>query len=115
MLGSYATVELDRNTLLGVIAMQDESAALASVSDMRTQTMFVSLIAAALALLIGFFFADKLTRPVRELANGAQRIAAGDFSQRVKIYGRTELADLGSSFNQMTENLYALQEISGGD
>src|SRR5437773_266519 len=28
MLGSYATVELDRNTLLGVIAMQDEPAAL---------------------------------------------------------------------------------------
>ena len=105
MLGSYATVELDRNTLLGVIAMQDESAALASVGDMRTQTMYVSLIAAALALLIGFFFADKLTRPVRELANGAQRIAAGDFSQRVKIYGRTELADLGSSFNQMTDQI----------
>ena len=105
MLGSYATVELDRNTLLGVIAMQDESAALASVGDMRTQTIFVSLIAAALALLIGFFFADKLTRPVRELANGAQRIAAGDFSQRVKIYGRTELADLGSSFNQMTDQI----------
>jgi HD-GYP domain-containing protein (c-di-GMP phosphodiesterase class II) len=105
MLGSYATVELDRNTLLGVIAMQDESAALASVGDMRTQTMFVSLIAAALALLIGFFFADKLTRPVRELANGAQRIAAGDFSQRVKIIGRTELAELGSSFNQMTDQI----------
>ena len=105
MLGSYATVELDRNTLLGVIAMQDESAALASVGDMRTQTMFVSLIAAALALIIGFFFADKLTRPVRELANGAQRIAAGDFSQRVKVIGRTELAELGSSFNQMTDQI----------
>ena len=105
MLGSYATVELDRNTLLGVIAMQDESAALASVGDMRTQTMFVSLIAAALALFIGFFFADKLTRPVRELANGAQRIAAGDFSQRVKVIGRTELAELGSSFNQMTDQI----------
>ena len=29
MLGSYATVELDRTSLLGVIAIQDESAALA--------------------------------------------------------------------------------------
>ena len=105
MLGSYATVELDRNTLLGVIAMQDESAALASVSDMRTQTMFVSLIAAGLALIIGFFFADKLTRPVRELAAGAQRIAAGDFSQRVKVLSRTELGELGSSFNQMTDQV----------
>ncbi len=105
MLGSYATVELDRNTLLGVIAMQDESAALASVRDMRTQTMFVSFIAAALALLIGFFFADKLTRPVRELANGAQRIAAGDFSQRVRVVSRTELGELGTSFNQMTDQV----------
>lgn len=105
MLGSYATVELDKNSLLGVIAIQDEAAALVSVSEMRTQTLFISLLAAALALLIGFYFAEKLTRPVRELADGAQRIAAGDFSQRVKVLGRTELAELGSSFNQMTDRI----------
>src|SRR5438105_3751820 len=102
MLGSYATVELDKNSLLGVIAIQDEAAALASVSEMRTQTLFISLLAATLALLIGFYFAEKLTRPVRELAAGAQRIAAGDFSQRIRVLGRTELGELGSSFNQMT-------------
>ena len=105
MLGSYATVELDRNALLGVIAIQDESAALASVRDMRNQIFFVSLLAACLALLAGFYFADKLTRPVRELAAGARRIAGGDFSQRVKILGRTELGELGASFNQMTDQL----------
>ena len=105
MLGSYATVELDQNSLLGVIAIQDEAAALISVSEMRTQTLFISLIAAALVLLIGFYFAEKLTRPVRELAAGAQRIAAGDFSQRVKVLGRTELGELGASFNQMTDRI----------
>ena len=105
MLGSYATVELDRNSLLGVIAIQDESAALASVGDMRNQVLFVSLIAAILALMIGFFFADQLTRPVSELAAGARRIAAGDFSRRVKVLGRTELGELGSSFNQMTDQI----------
>lgn len=105
MLGSYATVELDRTSLLGVIAIQDESAALASVGDMRRQVVFVSLIAAILALVIGFFFADQLTRPVRELAAGARRIAAGDFSQRVKVLGRAELGELGSSFNQMTDQI----------
>jgi HD-GYP domain-containing protein (c-di-GMP phosphodiesterase class II) len=105
MLGSYATVELDKNALLGVIAIQDEAAALTSVGEMRTQTLFISLLAATLALLIGFYFAEKLTRPVRELAAGAQRIAAGDFSQRVKVLGRTELGDLGASFNQMTDQI----------
>ncbi len=105
MLGSYATVELDKNSLLGVIAIQDEAAALTSVSEMRKQTLFVSLLAAVLALVFGFYFAEKLTRPVRELAAGAQRIAAGDFSQRIKVLGRTELGELGASFNQMTDQV----------
>ncbi|HEV8589922.1 MAG TPA: HD domain-containing phosphohydrolase [Pyrinomonadaceae bacterium] len=105
MLGSYATAELDHNSLLGVIAIQDESAALRSVRDMRNQVFFVSLLAATLALICGFYFAEKLTRPVRELAAGATRIAGGDFSQRVKVLGRTELGELGSSFNQMTDRI----------
>jgi HD-GYP domain-containing protein (c-di-GMP phosphodiesterase class II) len=105
MLGSYATVELDQTSMLGVIAIQDESAALASVGDMRNQTLFVSLLAALLALVFGFYFAQLLTRPVRELAAGAQRIAAGDFSRRVKVLGRTELGELGASFNQMTDQV----------
>ena len=88
-----------------MIAIQDEAAALASVGDMRKQTLFVSLIAAVLALVFGFFFAQMLTRPVQELAAGAQRIAAGDFSQRVMVLGRTELGELGTSFNQMTDQV----------
>src|SRR5260370_28242150 len=95
MLGSYATVELDHNSLLGVVAIQDEAAALGSVRDMRKQTLYISLLAATLALLIGFYFAEKLTRPVRELAAGALRIAAGPFSQRVEGPGRTDTGPLG--------------------
>jgi HD-GYP domain-containing protein (c-di-GMP phosphodiesterase class II) len=105
MLGSYATAELDRNSLLGVIAIQDETAALASVRDMRNQTLLISLVAALMTLLIGFYFANTLTRPVRELAAGAGRIAAGDFSQRVGVPALTELGELGSSFNQMTDQI----------
>jgi len=105
ILGSYATAELDKNTRLGVIAIQDESAALVSVADMRRQTLWISLVAGLLALLIGFFFARKLTQPVQQLAAGAHRIASGDFSQRIDVRSRTELGDLGQSFNRMTDQL----------
>jgi HD-GYP domain-containing protein (c-di-GMP phosphodiesterase class II) len=105
MLGSYATAELDSNSRLGVIAIQDEFAALASVSDMRRQTIWISMIAAVLTLIIGFFFAKKLTQPVQELAVGAHRIASGDFSQRINVRSRTELGHLGDSFNLMTDHL----------
>jgi HD-GYP domain-containing protein (c-di-GMP phosphodiesterase class II) len=105
MLGSYATAELDGNMRLGVIAIQDERAALTSVADMRRQTLFISLVAAVFTLIIGFFFAKKLTQPVRELAAGAHRIATGDFSQRIAVRSRTELGALGQSFNLMTDQL----------
>jgi HD-GYP domain-containing protein (c-di-GMP phosphodiesterase class II) len=105
MLGSYATAELDKNSRLGVIAIQDEAAALASVSDMRWQTLWISLIAALVTVIIGIFFASKLTHPVRELACGAHRIASGDFSKRIEITSRTELGDLGNSFNVMTDQV----------
>lgn len=105
MLGSYATAELDKNSRLGVIAVQDETAALASVSDMHYQTIWISLVAGLLTLFIGFFFAKKLSQPVQELAAGAHRIASGDFSQRIEIRSRTELGDLGSSFNLMTDQI----------
>jgi len=105
MLGSYATAELDKNSRLGVIAIQDESAALASVSDMRRQTIWISMVAGLLTIVIGFFFAKKLTQPVQELAVGAHRIASGDFSQRIDVRSRTELGDLGNSFNLMTDKV----------
>jgi HD-GYP domain-containing protein (c-di-GMP phosphodiesterase class II) len=105
MLGSYATAELDKNSRLGVIAVQDESAALVSVADMRWQTLWISLVAALLTILIGVFFANKLSYPVRELASGAHRIASGDFSQRIEVTSRTELGDLGNSFNVMTDQV----------
>ena len=106
MLGSYATADLGGNSArLGVIAIQDERAALASVSDMRRQTLFISLAAALFALLIGFIFAKQLTQPVQELAAGAGRIAAGDFSQRISVKNRTELGALAESFNTMTDQV----------
>ena len=105
MIGSYATAELGSNSRLGVIAIQDERAALASVADMRRQTFIISLFAAIFALLIGFFFAKKLTQPVQELAIGAQRISTGDFSQRINVRSRTELGELGETFNLMTDKI----------
>jgi HD-GYP domain-containing protein (c-di-GMP phosphodiesterase class II) len=105
MIGSYATAELGSNSRLGVIAIQDERAALVSVADMRRQTFIISLVAATFAILIGFFFAKKLTQPVQELAAGAHRIATGDFSQRINVRTRTELGELGDSFNLMTDQV----------
>lgn len=105
MLGSYATAEIGNNYFLGVIAIQDESAALASVTDMRRQTMLISLVAAIFAIVAGVIFAKRLTTPVHDLANIAGKIAAGDFSHRIKVHSRTEIGELSDSFNIMADKV----------
>lgn len=105
MLGAYATAELDEGARLGVIVIQDERAALRSVTDMRKQTLYISLLAATFALLGGFIFAKQLTQPVSDLAEAAGRIASGNFAQRIQVRSRTELGELGISFNLMTDQL----------
>ncbi|MEJ7615775.1 MAG: HD domain-containing phosphohydrolase [Pyrinomonadaceae bacterium] len=105
VLGAYATARLDAKSRLGVIAVQDERTALSSVADMRRETRNIGLFAAAVTLLIGFFFANQLTQPVLELAEAAHRIAAGDFSRRISVKSRTEIGDLGDSFNLMTDRI----------
>jgi HD-GYP domain-containing protein (c-di-GMP phosphodiesterase class II) len=106
MLGAYATAELGGgDSRLGVIAIQNEQAALRSVTEMRQQTLVISLLAATFALLAGFLFAKQLTQPVRDLAEAAGRIASGNFSQRIEVRSRTELGELGESFNSMTDQL----------
>lgn len=46
-----------------------------------------------------------VVRPIRELAQVAGRIGAGDLDARVTRVARDELGDLGRALNEMTENL----------
>ena len=105
MIGAYSTASFGRNLNFGVITMQDERTALASVGEMRSQTWVISLAFAAFALLIGVVAARLLTSPLLSLASAAQKIAAGDFSSRVETRNMTEIGALGEAFNSMSDEL----------
>lgn len=47
----------------------------------------------------------KLRDPLEQLMNGVQRIQEGDIDVKVKITVNNELATLGSSFNEMTQQI----------
>jgi len=105
MIGAYSTANFGPNLNFGVITMQDERTALASVGEMRSQTWMISLAFAAFALFIGFFAARLLTLPLLHLVSAAQKIAAGDFSSRVETRNITEIGTLAETFNLMGDEL----------
>jgi HD-GYP domain-containing protein (c-di-GMP phosphodiesterase class II) len=105
MIGAYSTANFTNDLKFGVIAMQDEEMALASVADMRRQTWIISLILALFALFVGSLLARQLTSPLLNLVSAAERVAAGDLSTRIETKTIKEIATLGSAFNQMSDNL----------
>lgn len=60
---------------------------------------------AGLLLLFGIFLARGVVRPVRTVAGGASRVAAGDLSTRLPEKGAAEIQELTSAFNAMARSL----------
>lgn len=72
----------------------------------------VALIVIAVATLGGaFLFARHLTRPMRALRLGAERIAKGDFSTIVTVNTKDEVQDLAQAFNRMSEDMRRFSEV----
>ncbi|MCI0534918.1 MAG: HAMP domain-containing protein, partial [Verrucomicrobiales bacterium] len=72
-----------------------------------TQAMI--LIFSALGILLGsavvWFLINKVTAPLRELADTAEAVGRGDFSRRVEVRSQDECGELADVFNRMTESL----------
>jgi HAMP domain-containing protein len=49
----------------------------------------------------------RVVSPLAELAQGTQRVAAGDLATRIRAQGPAELEELAASFNRMAESLEA--------
>src|SRR6202167_5941 len=71
-------------------------------------TVSLFLIVELVSLVIGVSISRTITSAVHELYVGTRRIKEGDFSHRIPVRGNDQLAELGSSFNTMTENLARL-------
>jgi len=64
----------------------------------------MAVLAVALVL-IAYLVARQIGRPVRQASAVAQRIAAGDFEQRLPVVGTDDLASLAVSMNDMASTL----------
>lgn len=77
-----------------------------------TFTLLWTITAVAVTLFLGLIRYGYLHifRPIRELYEGARRVAQGDFDYRIKITTHDEMGELAESFNLMTSRF---QDIAG--
>jgi signal transduction histidine kinase len=80
------------------------------VSRLTRGAITAGLIAAGFSLLLALLLAYTLMRPVRELTRAARRLGERDLSQRVRVSGNDELAELARSFNNMADSLQQAED-----
>lgn len=74
-------------------------------ATLRQSLLATSLLAGAVALLLSFGLAQRLTQPIRSLSRATHALASGDAHEALPVVRRDEIGDLTTAFNQMTAAL----------
>jgi adenylate cyclase len=93
-----------------ILVEQPLSEAFAPIYAALWRTASLLVIAVALAALLAFGLARRLTVPIHLLEQGTHRIGAGEFEHRIEIKTGDELQRLADSFNIMAAELTISQE-----
>lgn len=104
MIGTYSTLP---EVNWAVIAQRSLTQARtdAGVTELNRQALtFVTAVALA-ALLLGYFFAVGISRPIRGLAASTRAISRGEFHQRSPVLGAAEISELAENFNKMAGDI----------
>ncbi len=71
----------------------------------RLQVFLLTAFALALIVLMGFYLANRITRPLLDVVDASSKVANGNLDVQVKPAGDDEVAILAHSFNEMVLGL----------
>src|SRR6202171_3679696 len=99
------------NELLGVLLVGS------SRRELITLTRRIEVIAAGVGagatlvgLLLSWWVSARITRPVEELAEGTREVTSGKWDTTIDVRGPSEISQLVSAFNEMTQTLTAQKQ-----
>lgn len=102
----YSAVYFKDNKVEGIIRLSTPLSAYQELGYDIINSMLI-LIAGGivLALLLAIFFTRKITKPIAEVTEAAEKIASGDYEYRIYTSDKDHIGSLAKSFNKMSKNL----------
>jgi methyl-accepting chemotaxis protein len=107
-----------------LVALDERQAAAVEAAQLANQrhvqatswlTRAAGGLAALLAVVAGIWLVRSIVRPLRHAVKAAERVSAGDLSNRSRVEGRDEIAQLMQAMNTMVERLSGLvQRVRAG-
>ncbi|MDZ7761133.1 MAG: methyl-accepting chemotaxis protein [Desulfovermiculus sp.] len=93
------------NLTWAIIAEINKDEAFAPIARLQWTMGMVGLAGVVFIILLAILFARSITRPISYAERIVQKIAAGDFTQRVKITQKDEIGVVAQSLNTMMDSL----------
>jgi len=110
-MGCFASALISEGERVGalvlVLSVQDTVDSLTSVQDRMLGVFALALVG---VMVLAALISRIVTKPVKELSGGIERMSRGDYSRRVHVPGKGEMAQLAAAFNQMSEQVHNLDE-----
>lgn len=92
--------------ILGILYMTHNLNTITGViNDAKSILTYATIIALFITTVLGYFIANSITEPIRDLTNKASNMAKGDFNQRVDVKSDDEIGNLANMFNYLTIEL----------
>src|ERR1700722_4357266 len=102
MLGTYSPVT---SLAWAVVVQKPREDAYRGIYEMQRTGRLLAWLAVFLSVGLSILSARRITSPLQVLAHSSRAIARGDFSHRVHLKTRTEIGELATTFNAMSEEL----------
>ncbi|MBD0382079.1 sensor histidine kinase [Paenibacillus sedimenti] len=103
-------VTLD-NRVVGGIFLYTPIVNIQSTINGINRAIFVSaLLVSLLAITVLYFVSRHFVKPIHSMSRRAEALAMGDFSGRVEVRGKDEIASLAGSLNRMAGKLEKVEE-----
>lgn len=93
-----------------IFIRQDPEESLAPAYSLLLKVLLLGSILVGALALSGIYVGSRITRPIRELQEGAKRIGEGHLDQPLVIRTQDELEDLAGEFNRMAMRIKLVQE-----
>lgn len=81
------------------------------IADFTNTISVTIIIAVILVTLYVSYFVKRMTDPIAKLTASAEKIAAGDYNQEIRVQTRDEIGRLATAFNEMAKSLRINEEI----
>ena len=90
----------------GILYMtHDLSTVYGVIDDAKVILTYATILALIITTVLGYFIANSITEPIRDLTEKASEMAKGNFDQRVNVKSDDEIGNLASMFNYLTTEL----------